>query len=220
MGRVLERELNQLQEELLNMASLVEQAIGKAIRSLTSRDVNLANQVMEEERAINAAEIDIDEHCLRLLALHKPEAVDLRFVAMAFKINSDLERIGDLSVNIAERTLDLLKSPLLKPLIDLPRMAELARGMVTDSIDSFVKRDAELARNVCRRDDEVDNLNDQLLRELLTYMMQDTKNVARALDLILVGRHLERIADVATNIAEDVFYLVRGETIKHHIAGD
>jgi phosphate transport system protein len=220
MGKVLERELSRLQDRLLHMGSLTEQAIGKAIRSLTSKDAALAEEVIEEDKTIDVLEIEIDEHCVRLLALHKPEAVDLRFVTMAFKINNDLERMGDLAVNIAERTRSLLKAPMLKPLIDVPRMAELTRGMVTDSLDSFVRRDAELARNVCRRDDEVDNLNDQLFRELLTYMMQDPKFISRAIDLILIGRHLERIADLATNVAEDVYYLVRGETIKHGVAGD
>jgi len=220
MGKVLERELSRLQDRLLHMGSLTEQAIGKAIRSLTSKDAALAEEVIEEDKTIDVLEIEIDEHCVRLLALHKPEAVDLRFVTMAFKINNDLERMGDLAVNIAERTRSLLKAPMLKPLIDVPRMAELTRGMVTDSLDSFVRRDADLARNVCRRDDEVDNLNDQLFRELLTYMMQDAKFISRAIDLILIGRHLERIADLATNVAEDVYYLVRGETIKHGVAGD
>jgi phosphate transport system protein len=220
MGKVLDRELSQLQDRLLHMASLTEQAIGKAIRALTSKDVALAEEVIKEDGRIDAAEIEIDEQCVKLLALHKPEAVDLRFVTMAFKINNDLERMGDLAVNIAERTINLLKEPLLKPLIDLPRMAELTQGMVTDSLDSFVRRDAELARNVCRRDDDVDDLNDRLFRELLAHMMQEPKSVPRAINLVLIGRHLERIADLATNVAEDVCYLVRGESIKHGAAGD
>jgi len=154
---------------------------------------------------------------LKLLALRQPIATDLRFITSALKINSDLERIGDLSVNIAQRALDLMEHPLLKPLIDIPRMAQLAQKMVKDSLDAFVNRDADLARNVCMRDDEVDQLNHQIFRELLTYMIQDTKAITRAVDLILVGRHLERIADHATNISEDVVYLVKGKTIKHHI---
>jgi len=133
------------------------------------------------------------------------------------KINNDLERMGDLAVNIAERTIELLKFPLLKPLIDIPRMAETAQGMVKDSLDAFVKKDSKLAKSVCERDDKVDNLNDQIFRELLTYMLQDPKTIERAVDLILVGRNLERIADHATNICEDVIYMAEGKTIKHHI---
>ena len=220
MERHFDVELKQLSEKLLTMASLVEEAIGRAIRALVLRDEKLAKEVAVSDKAINMAEIEIDEFCLKLLALHHPEATDLRFITMTFKINNDLERMGDLAVNIAERTLDLLKEPLLKPLIDIPRMAELAQAMVKDSLDSFVKRDAQLARDICRRDDQVDQLNDQLFRELLTYMLQDQKSIERALGLILVGRHLERIADHATNIAEDAYYLVQGRTIKHHVAGE
>jgi phosphate transport system protein len=144
-------------------------------------------------------------------------ATDLRFITSAMKIGSDLERIGDLAVNIAERTIDLLKQPELKPLIDIPRMAQLAQEMVRDAINAFVNRDDKLARDVCERDDRVDELNDQVFRELLTYMMQDPGTISVAVDLILVGRHLERIADHATNVGEDVIYMVRGKTIKHHI---
>lgn len=220
MERHLDTELRCLQEQLLTMASLVEESIGRAIHALVSREAPLAQQVILGDEPINMAEIEIDELCLKMTALYHPEATDLRFIMMAFKINNDLERIGDLAVNIAERTLDLLKEPLLKPLIDIPRMASVAQGMVKDSLDAFVRRDAELARAVCRRDDEVDRLNDQVFRELLTYMLQDPRSIERAVELILVGRHLERIADHATNIAEDVVYLVQGRTIKHHVAGE
>jgi phosphate transport system protein len=154
---------------------------------------------------------------MRLLALRQPMATDLRFITSAMKIASDLERIGDLAVNIAERTLDLLKAPQLKPLIDIPRMALMAQEMVRDALNAFIAGDDKLAKDVCERDDRVDQLNDQVFRELLTYMMQDAGTIARAVDLILVGRHLERIADHATNIAEDVIYMVRGRTIKHHV---
>jgi len=218
MERRVDAELKNLQERLLRMASLVEEAIGRAIHALVSREAELARQVIQSDKAINMAEIEIDELCLKLLALYHPEATDLRFITMAFKINSDLERMGDLAVNIAERTLDLLKEPLLKPLIDIPRMAEVAQKMVKDSLDAFIRRDAELGKSVCKRDDEVDQLNDQIFRELLTYMLQDPKNIERALGLIIVGRHLERIADHATNVAEDAVYLAQGQTIKHHIA--
>ncbi len=220
MERHFDVELGHLRERLMAMAGLVEEAIGRATHALVARDAKLARQVVESDEPINLVEVEIDEFCLKLLALYHPEATDLRFVTMAFKINNDLERMGDLAVNIAERTLELLNEPLLKPLIDLPRMAELTQGMVKDSLDAFVKRDAERAREVCRRDDAVDELNDQLFRELLTYMLQDPKSIQRAVGLILIGRHLERIADHATNIAEDVVYLVQGKTIKHHLAGE
>ena len=218
MERHIDVELRRLKEELVRMASLAEESIGQAVKALVTRDAELARQVIEGDKEINNADIGIDELCLRLLALHHPEARDLRFIAMAFKINSDLERMGDLSVNIAERTLDLLKEPLLKPLIDLPRMAELAQAMVRDSLDAFVRQDAALAKQVCERDDAVDQLNDQIFRELLTYMLQDPKTITRSVGLILIGRRIERIADHATNIAEDVVFLVQGRTIKHHVA--
>ena len=152
------------------------------------------------------------------MALYQPEAKDLRLLTMALKINNDLERMGDQAVNIAERTLELLKEPLLKPLLDIPRMAELVQRMVKESLDAFVQQDAAQARAVCRQDDEVDRADDQLFRELLTYMMEHPTAITRAVNLILVSRHLERIADHATNVAEDVIYLVEGKTIKHHVA--
>ena len=208
-------ELETLKSQLLSMASLVEESIHKSIQALVERNQAMAGEVISSDDAINMAEIKIDDFCLKLLALHQPAAIDLRFITSAMKINNDLERMGDQAVNIAERALELLKEPLLKPLIDLPRMAELAQKMVRDSLDAFVSKDPELARDVCRRDDEVDALNDQVFRELLTYMMQDPHTITRAVHLLLVGRHLERIADHATNIGEDVIYLVQGRTIKH-----
>ncbi len=217
MERHFDEELKELKAKLLQMASLAEESIARAIKALVERDKKLAEEVIKSDEAINFLEIDVDELCLRLLALRQPIATDLRFITSAFKINSDLERIGDLSVNIAQRALDLMEEPLLKPLIDIPRMAQLAQKMVKDSLDAFVNRDAELARDVCRRDDEVDNLNHQIFRELLTFMIQDPKTITRSVDLILIGRHLERIADHATNIGEDVVYIVKGKTIKHHI---
>ena len=220
MERHIDVELARLKDELVRMAGLAEAAIGLAVKALMSRDAQAAQQVIASDDAVNTMELEVDELCLRIMALYQPEARDLRFLAMALKINNDLERMGDQAVNIAERTLELLKEPLLKPLIDIPRMAELAQGMVKDSLDAFVRQDVELARNVCRRDDEVDRYDDQIFRELLTYMMQDPKAITRAVNLILVSRHLERIADHATNIAEDVVYLVQGKTIKHHMAGE
>jgi phosphate transport system protein len=215
--RPFDEELKVLKEKLLEMASRAEEQIATAIRGLKDREEGLACRVLDREEAINLLDIEMDEMCMRLLALRQPLATDLRFITSAMKISNDVERIGDLAVNIAERTIDLLKSPQLKPLIDIPRMAQMAQEMVRDAINAFVNLDDKLARNVCERDDQVDQLNDQVFRELLTYMMQDPGTISRAVDLILVGRHLERIADHATNIGEDVIYMVRGKTIKHHI---
>ena len=219
MERRFDEELKQLKERLLAMAGMAEQAIGKAVKALVDRQAAMAQTVTHDDVAINQLEVEIEDTCLSLLARYQPEAKDLRFVAMVFKIVNDVERVGDQAVNISERTLDLLKEPLLKPLIDIPQMAVLAQQMLKDALDAFVNRDAELAREICRRDNEVDRLNDQLYRELLMYMTQDPKTITRAVDLILIGRHLERVADHATNIAEDVYYLVRGTTIKHRLAG-
>ena len=217
IDRPFDEELKVLKEKLLEMASRAEEQIALAIRALKDREEKLACQVLEREAAINLLDIEIDEMAMRLLALRQPMATDLRFITSAMKIGSDLERIGDLAVNIAERTMDLLKHPQLKPLIDIPRMAEMAQEMVRDALNAFINGDDKLAKEVCERDDRMDKLNDQVFRELLTYMMQDAGTIARAVDLILVGRHLERIADHATNIAEDVIYMVRGKTIKHHV---
>ncbi|MBI4343154.1 MAG: phosphate signaling complex protein PhoU [Candidatus Omnitrophica bacterium] len=216
MQRHIELELERVKDELVRMASLAEEAIGLSIKALVGRDAELARQVIASDDAVNALEIEIDELCLRTMALFQPEAKDLRLLAMALKINNDLERMGDQAVNIAERTLELLKEPLLKPLIDIPRMADHAQRMVKESLDAFVRQDAMRARAVCQQDDAVDRYDDQIFRELLTYMMEDPKAITRAVNLILVSRHLERIADHATNIAEDVIYLVEGRTIKHH----
>ena len=220
MNRHIDLELTRVKDELVRMAGLAEAAIGQAVKALVSRDAEAAQRVVGSDDAVNLLEVEIDELCLRTMALYQPEARDLRLLAMSLKINNDLERMGDQAVNIAERTLELLKEPLLKPLIDLPRMAEIAQRMVKDSLDAFVQQDTTLAKTVCERDDEVDRYDDQIFRELLTYMMQDPRAIARAVNLILVSRHLERIADHATNIAEDVIYLVEGKNIKHHIAAE
>jgi len=208
MKRQFDKELKILKEKLLRMASLAEESITFSVNSLKERKEELAQEVFKGEEAINLLDIEVDKLTLRLLALRQPMAVDLRFITSAMKIAIELERIGDQSVNIAQRALELLKLPLLKPLIDIPRMASLAQNMVKDSLNAFVNRDDKLARDVCQRDDEVDDLNDQIFRELLTYMMQDPSTISRAVDLILVGRHLERIADHATNIGEDVIYYI------------
>ncbi|HOW85518.1 MAG TPA: phosphate signaling complex protein PhoU [Candidatus Aminicenantes bacterium] len=215
--RPIDEELKVLKEKLLEMASRAEEQIATAVRGLRDREEALACRVLDREEAINLLDVEIDEMCMRLLALRQPMATDLRFITSAMKISNDVERIGDLAVNIAERTIELLKAPQLKPLIDIPRMAQMAQDMVRDALNAFVGSDDKLARNVCERDDQVDQLNDQVFRELLTYMMQDPGTISRAVGLILVGRHLERIADHATNIGEDVIYMVRGQTIKHHV---
>ena len=214
--RPFDEELKALKEKLLEMAARAEEQIALAVRALKERREDMACQVLEREAAINRLDIEVDETGMKLLALRQPMAADLRFITSAMSIGTDLERIGDLAVNIAERALDLLQRPQLKPLIDIPRMAELAQAMVRDALTAFVNGDEKLAKQVCERDDEVDELNDQVFRELLTYMMQDSGTITRAVDLILVGRHLERIADHATNIGEDVIYMVKGRTIKHH----
>ncbi|MFQ6038415.1 MAG: phosphate signaling complex protein PhoU [Candidatus Aminicenantales bacterium] len=216
MERQFDEELKNLKEKLVRMASLAEESISLAVRSLKARSEAHAQQVFKREEAINLLDIDIDNLCMKLLALRQPMAVDLRFITSAMRVAVELERIGDLSVNIAERSLELLKHPILKPLIDIPRMADVTQKMVRHALDAFIHRDEGLARDVCRRDDEVDELYDQIFRELLTYMMQDPTTIKRAVDLILVARHLERIADHATNISEDAIYYVKGKTIKHH----
>jgi len=220
MERHFDEELKELNKQLLKMSALVEGAISRSVKALVERKVDLAEEVIKSDKDINMLEIEIDELCHRLLALRQPLAVDLRFITSAMKINNDLERIGDQAVNIAQRTQEMIKQPLLKPLIDIPRMATLAQKMVKHSIDALVNKDEALARDVCKRDDEVDNLNDQVFRELLTYIMQDPKTTTRAVELILVGRHLERIADHATNIAEDVIYFLKGKIIKHCIENE
>jgi phosphate transport system protein len=211
-----QRELEALKENLLKMATLVEEALRDAIQSLVKRDSDLAKKTMEKEDQINLMENTIDEMCLKLLALRQPMAVDLRFITSAMKIITDLERMGDQAVNICERALSLNQEPQLKPYIDIPRMAVIAQSMVKDVLDAFVNRDSKLARSVCERDDLVDGLNDQVFRELLTYMISDPKTITRAVHLMIVCRCLERIADHATNIAEDVIFMVDALVIKHH----
>ncbi len=209
-------ELEELRKELLTMAGLVELAVHQSVLSLTQRDQDRAQQVLVSEARINQLEIRIDEMATRLLALHQPMARDLRFLTAAIKINNDLERMGDLAVNIVERSLSLISQPPVKPMIDIPRMAQLTESMVRNSLDSFVKSDAELARSVLVSDDAVDNLRDSITKELIGFMEKDPSTVSRALDLILVARNLERIADHATNIAEDVLFLIQGVDVRHH----
>jgi len=211
-----QKELDGLKENLLRMAILVEEAIGNAVQSLVKRDSDLAKKTFEGEEQINEMEIDIDGKCLKLLALMQPMAADLRFITSAMKITTDLERMGDQAVNIAERAISLNQEPQLKPYIDIPRMAEITQSMVKDVLDAFVNGDSKLARSVCERDDIVDGLNDQVFRELLTFMMADPQTVTRAVHLMIVCRCLERIGDHATNIAEDVIFMLDARVIKHH----
>jgi len=215
MERLFDEELTSLKKLLLEMAGLVEEAIGDAMASLKDRDEAKARLVFDHEKAINLYDIEVDALAMRLLALRQPVAVDLRFIASSMRICSDLERMGDQAVNIAERSLGIIRQPLLKPLIDIPEMARLAQSMVKDVLDAFVRGDAALAENVCERDDAVDLLNDQVFRELLTYTLADPETIPRAMDLILVARSLERIADHATNIGEHVIYMREGRFIKH-----
>ncbi len=211
-----QQELNSLKAELLKMAGLAEQAISNAIEALVKRNTALAQKTIAEDEKLNEMEILIDDQCIKLLALHQPMAGDLRFITSAMRINTELERIGDQAVNIAERVISLNQEPQLKPYIDIPRMAHITQSMVKDVLDAFVNGDAKLARSVCERDDKVDALNDQVFRELLTYMMADSKTITRAVHLIIVSRCLERIADHATNIAEGVIFMVKALVIKHH----
>ena len=199
------------------MAAKTEEMIGLAIQSLVQRKQELADQVLEIEELVNQYDVEIENETLRLLARWQPTAKDLRFLAGVLKINSELERVADQACNISETVKYLLQEPPLKPLIDIPRMAEFTQKMIKDSLDAFVDHNSELAKLVCEHDDEVDYLNEQLFRELLTYMMQSPKNITRALDLILVSRNLERIADQATNIAEEVIFIEEGRNIKHHL---
>ena len=216
MGTHFQKELQDLKEDLLKMAALVEEAISTAVQSLVKRDSDLARKTFEGEDEINTMEIDIEDKCLKLLALRQPMAVDLRFITSAMKITTDLERMGDQAVNIAERAISLSQEPQLKPYIDIPKMAEITQSMVKDVLDAFVNGDSKLARSVCERDDIVDGLNDQVFRELLTFMMPDPQTITRAVHLMIVCRCLERIGDHATNIAEDVIFMLDARVIKHH----
>jgi phosphate transport system protein len=212
----LQKELEELKENLLKMAAMVEETIRDSVQSVVKRDSELAQKTFEFEDRINKMEIIIDEMCLKLLALRQPMAADLRFITSAMKIITDLERMGDQAVNIAERAISLNQEPQLKRYIDIPRIAEITQSMVNDVLNAFVNQNPKLARSVCERDDIVDGLNDQVMRELLTYMMSDPKSITRAVHVMIVCRCLERIADHATNIAEDVIFMIDALVIKHH----
>ena len=215
MERHFEHDLEQLKERLLAMAGLAERAVHQSVQAVFEKSEELANRVLEEEPAINEMQIEIDDRVMQLVALQAPMAVDLRFILCASRINNDLERIGDQAVNIAQSALRILRHPQVKPYVDLPRMSELAEGMVRESLNALVHRDADLAKSVLLRDDEVDHLRDQIFRELLTYMMENSAVVFPAFELVLITKNLERIGDHATNIAEDVIYMVAGRDVRH-----
>jgi len=214
---IFDDELQQLKEKILKMGSMVEDAIKNSVLALVERDNTLAVNVIENDRVVNTLDVEIDEESIRLIAIRQPKASDLRFITMAMKITTDLERMGDLAVNIAERALELNDEPILKPYIDIPKMRSIAQRMTQDALDAFVRRDKQLARDVIIRDDEVDDLKHAVLQELAFFMIQDPTTVTRAMKISFVAQYLERIADHATNIAEMVIYLVEGKIIRHMI---
>lgn len=217
MKRHFEEVEEELKYRLLHMGSLVEEMIHLAVMGLIERKKEVLEQVYEREKQVNLLHVEVDDRCFKLLALYQPTAVDLRFVMGAIKINSDLERIGDQAVNISQTTEVLLRYPQLdKKLFDIPRMADVAKKMLKDALDAYVKRDVELARLVVERDSEEDRLKSEAFNELLQLMQSDSSTINRALSLILISRNLERIADHATNIAEDVIFMVLGKDIRHH----
>jgi phosphate transport system protein len=209
-------ELEQLKTKLLEMGSLVEASIQRSILAVTQKDRSAADEVFRNEARINEIEIEIDDFAISLLALQQPMAADLRLIVAALKINTDLERMGDLSVNIAQRALTLMEGPVIKPMIDIPHIAGLVQSMVRKALDAFVMRDADLARSVLASDDGVDNMRTACYHELTSFMEQDPHNIQQALALLSITRNLERIADHSTNIAEDVLFLVKGIDVRHH----
>jgi phosphate transport system protein len=211
-----QEELDRLKARLLEMGGMAEDRVRSAVKALVDRDITLVDTVIDGDGPINQLHIEIDGRCVKLLALHQPMAVDLRAILSAVKINTDLERVGDLAINIAEAARRYLGHPPVKELIDIPRMAEIAQGMLRDALDCFVRRDTDLAQQVLDADDALDALKTQVFRELLTYMLQDPHTIEASLDLILVSRHLERIGDHATNIAEDVIFMVSARDVRHH----
>jgi phosphate transport system protein len=211
-------ELEQLKTRLLEMGGLAEDRVRASVEGLVSRDMAIVDRVLAGDSPINQLHIEIDNRCFTLLALYQPMAVDLRAIVSAVKINTDLERVGDLAINIAEAVTRYLKHAPVKELIDIPRMAGIAQAMLRDALDAYVRRDTAMAQGVLDQDDELDGLKTQVFRELLTYMLQDPTTIEPALDLILISRHLERIGDHATNVAEDVIFMVTAKDVRHHAA--
>ena len=212
----LQDELDQLKARLLVMGGEAEERVRSAVRALVERNRELAERVLEDDDLINDLDLEIDERCFKLLALRQPVATDLRVIVAGVKINSDLERVGDFAVNIAEAGLRYMEHPPVKPLIDIPRMADIAQGMLRDALDAYVALDTARARAVLGRDDELDALKGQVFRELLSFILENPAKTEPALDLILISRHLERIGDHATNIAEEVIFIVSGRDVRHH----
>ncbi len=215
MQRHFDEELTELKQKILRMGALVEDQLQQATKALVDRDGILAQQVIDNDRRVNTLDVEVDEACLELLALFQPAARDLRFITTAMKISTDLERMSDLAENICERTIELNDEPQLKPYIDIPAMADKALTMVREALDAFVRGDSTLARKVLDDDDEIDELNEQLFRELLSYMIETPQTISRAIRLSFISKYIERIADHATNIAELVVYLVEGKIIRH-----
>ena len=214
-SKQFEQQLRALKDKLLLMSHHAEKMIADAIRALVERRPSLAEEVIKSDDEMDQLELDVDNQCYEILALEQPVARDLRFIATALKIVRDIERIGDIAVNIAERATELIQEPEMKRLIDLPIMAEAAQRILKESLDAFVNSDAELAEKVIRDDQFVDDCYEQIFRELLTYMMEDTKYISRALKVIFIAKHLERVGDHSSNIAEMVIFLVRGQDIRH-----
>lgn len=217
MQRHLDDDLAQIKEQILQMGALVERQIQEAIRALVERDSDAARRIIANDRVVNRLDVEIDENCIRVLALQQPTARDLRFVTTAMKISTELERMSDLAENIAERTIELNEEPQLKPYIDIPRMADWTMTMVKECLTAFISQDAALARKVCADDDFVDRLTEQLFRELLSFMLESPQTITRAIRLTFIGKYIERIADHATNVAELVVYMVEGKIIRHTV---
>jgi len=217
MQRHFDEELTDLKQKLLRMGALVETQVRQALTALVDRDEDLAKKVIQNDRQVNTLDVDIDETCLELMALYQPAARDLRFVTTAMKISTELERMSDLAENISERAIELNQEPQLKPYIDIPLMAERATKMVWEAIDAFVRGDSVMARKVLKDDDHVDELNEQIFRELLSFMIENPQTITRAIRLSFISKYIERIADHATNIAELVVYMVEGKIIRHTI---
>lgn len=217
MQRHLDEELKELHKEILKMGVMAQEAIFKSVEALKNRDKAMAQEVIGSDNKIDELELSIDEKCIDLVARYQPMAGDLRFITTGMKINAELERIADLAVDISQRVLDLADKPLLKPLIDIPKLSSIAQSMVRDAIDAFVKKDAVLARKVVLEDSQADSLRNRVADELVNdYMAKDPGTVDRAVPLLLIARHLERICDHTTNIAEDVIYMVEAEVVRHH----
>jgi phosphate transport system protein len=213
--RTYEQQLGQLRSAVLEMGGLVEDQITQAVKALVERDEPLAHATIERDHTVNRFDVEIDDLSIKLLALHQPAARDLRLITTALKITVDLERIGDMASHIAERAVELARELPIKPYIDIPRMAELARNMLHRSLDAFVQEDVDLALGVCTSDDMIDHLHEQLFRELLSFMAEDPTTVSRAMRLLFVSKYLERVGDHATNIAEMVIFMVQGRSIRH-----